>query len=101
MLKVELASVVITGLCLTAGAVQAASVFPSSANEVSPTGYVVSIERPAQERMGAMQPIFPSAAIEHAAVGDSYVDARRLRTSRSIAGARSIFPTSINETGRL
>ena len=37
MLKVKLANVVITGLCLTAGA--AASVFPSSANEVSPTGY--------------------------------------------------------------
>jgi hypothetical protein len=101
MLKVKLVSVVITGLCLTAGAVQAASVFPSSANEVSPTGYAVSIEPPAHQGTGAMQPIFPSAAIEHGAVRDSYVDARRVRTSPSIAGASSSFPTSVNETGRL
>ncbi|MDB5925256.1 MAG: hypothetical protein JWN13_4192 [Betaproteobacteria bacterium] len=101
MLKIKLASVVITGLCLSAGAVQAASVFPSSTNEVSPSGYAMSIEGPTEARMGAMQPIFPSAAIEHGMLRESYADARRVRPSPSIAGARSIFPISVSETGRL
>jgi hypothetical protein len=48
-----------------------------------------------------MQPIFPSAAIEHGMLRESYADARRVRPSPSIAGARSIFPTSVSETGRL
>ena len=101
MLKITLASVVITGLCLSAGAVQAASVFPSSTNEVSPTGYAVGIEGATEARTGAMHPIFPSAAIEHGALRESYADVRRVRPSPSIAGASSIFPTSVSETGRL
>ncbi len=101
MLKIKLANVIITGLCLSAGAVQAASVFPSSTNEVSPSGYAIGIEGSTEARMGAMQPVFPSAAIEHGTFRESYADDRRVRPSPSIAGASSIFPTSVSETGRL
>ena len=100
MLKGNLATAVISGLFLTAGAGHAASVFPSSTNEVSPTGYVIATEDATDVRTGAMQPIFPSAAIEHGSVREPYMSAP-VRLSRSFAGTASAVPSSSNETGPL
>jgi hypothetical protein len=100
MLKRKLTNAVVTGLLLTAGAANAASVFPSSTNEVSPTGYVVGIEGTMQASTGASQPVYPSAAIEQSGVRESYVAAAR-GVRPSVAAGASVFPSSVNETGRL
>jgi hypothetical protein len=100
MSKRKLATAVFTGLFLSAGAAHATSVFPSSTNEVSATGYAISMDGARDVRIGAMQPIFPSAAIEHGSVRESYVNAPA-GLSRSFAEAASAFPSSSNETGRL
>ena len=100
MLKRKVANVVIAGLLLSAGAANAASVFPSSTNEVSPTGYALGIEGTMQASTGATHPVFPSAAIEQSGVRESYVGAIR-GVRPSVAGTASVFPISVNETGRL
>lgn len=100
MLKCKLTNAVATGLLLLAGAANAALVFPSSTNEVSPTGYAVGIEGTMQASTGATHPVFPSAAIEQNGVRESYVaTARAVRPS--VAGTAAVFPSSVNETGRL
>jgi hypothetical protein len=100
MLKRKLANAVITGLLLTAGAANAASVFPSSTNEVSATGYAVGIEGTMQASTGATHPVFPSAAIEQSGVRESYAAVTR-GVRPGVAAAGSVFPSSVNETGRL
>ena len=101
MSKRNFANVIIAGLFVSAGAAHAASVFPTSTNEVSPTSYALSIESTREATMGAMQPVFPTAAIEHGALRDSYVATTEGRVNRSIVDSSSVFPTSVNETGRL
>jgi hypothetical protein len=100
MSKRNLMKVVITGLLLGAGGANAASVFPSSTNEVSPTGYAISIEGTTQASTGATRPVFPSAAIEQNGVRENYVPAAR-GVRPSIAETGSVFPISVNDTGRL
>jgi hypothetical protein len=99
MSKRKLAGVIVTGLLLSAGAVNAASPFPSSTNEVSPTGYVQNVDGPSRTDMGAAQPVFPTAAIEHGPQREVYVDVRSAGARPSIAGARTPFPVSVSETG--
>jgi hypothetical protein len=101
MSKRNVVNVIIAGLFVSAGAAHAANVFPTSTNEVSPTGYALSIESTREGTTGAMQPVFPAAAIEHGALRDSSYVATGSRVNRSIVDSSSVFPTSVNETGRL
>ena len=99
MSKRKLAAVFMTVLFFGAGAANAASVFPSSSNEVSPTGYTQSIEGLSQASTGAAGSVFPSAAIEHA-VRLSRVDSTA-PIAPNVVRMTSVFPSSANETGRL
>ena len=96
MSKSKLAGVVVAGLLLSAGAVNAASVFPSSANEVSPTGLTQNIEGLATS---ATLPMVPSAAYEHGPLRDVQVTARSTGARPSIAGMISPYPSAARETG--
>ena len=98
MLKRKLATVVITGLFLGAGASQA-SVFPSAAQEFSASLYADG-SRPAMHsaNAGATGSVFPTAAKEHGPVRE-YVDVRPAGITPSIARGSSVFPSSVNETG--
>jgi hypothetical protein len=100
MLKRKLATMIATGVLFTAGAVHA-SVFPSSANEIPASLYADSIQRVTiQAKTGAMQPVFPSGALEHGGARDARADVQSTRTIPSLAGSTSkAYPSSVNETG--
>ncbi len=107
MLNRRIAGVVVAGLLLGAGAVNAAgSAFPSAANEF-PLSLYTEMGRNATgpSKSGATGPVFPSAAIEHGP-GNSAYEPARVRSAWSIAPSiagnqSSPFPYSVNETGRL
>jgi hypothetical protein len=84
---------------LAAGVANAQSVFPSSSNEVSPTGYVQNVEGISHAGMGAAQPVYPTAAIEHGPVREVMVAPRSTGARPSMATSTSAFPTSARETG--
>ena len=92
------ATVVITGLFLSAGAAQA-SVFPSAAQEFSASLYADGSRpthfRPMPARRGRCSRRQPKST----ARVREYVDVRPAGITPSIARGSSVFPSSVNETG--
>jgi hypothetical protein len=99
MSKSKLAGIVVAGVLMGAGIANAESVFPSSANEVSPTGLVQHLDGTGSAASGAMEPIFPTAAIEHGPAREVSVHARSAGTRPTMATGRSSFPSSAHENG--
>jgi hypothetical protein len=99
MSKSKFAGVVFAGFMLSAGVVNAQSVFPSSSNEASPTGLTQHAEGSGAYVIGAMQPVFPSAAIEHGPAREVTVTVRSAGERPTMATSRSAFPTSAREHG--
>jgi hypothetical protein len=96
MSKSKLAGVLVAGLLLSTGAAHAASVFPTAANEVSPSGLTQSIEGLATS---ATLPLVPAAAYEHGPFHDVRVTVRSTGARPSLAGMISPFPSAARETG--
>ena len=98
MSKSKLAGIVVAGVLMGAGIANADSVFPSSANEVSPIGLVQQNDGAGYARTGAMEPIFPTAAFEHGPARES-ANARPAGTRPTMATGSSVFPNSAHENG--
>jgi hypothetical protein len=91
----NLSKVLIAGLLLGAGAVQAA--VPASVSEVPGAWYADQITTAPATR-GATNVTYPSAAYEHGAYGQ-HAEVNATRTQPSIAGRVIPFPSSPNESG--
>ena len=89
-----LSKLVLAGLLLGAGAVQAAG--PTSVSEAPAVWYAERITT-ADTARGAATPVFPAAAYEHGITIHRHVDAPRTRPG--IAGMTLPFPSSPNESG--
>lgn len=100
MLKRKLAGLVVAGLLLGAGAVNAGDVFPSSANEdASLNWYQGDIPRVRIEsNTGAAESVFPSAANEDASSlrYQGYISRPSLRAVAT-RSTDSVFPASVND----
>jgi hypothetical protein len=102
MLKPSFAKVFIAGLLLGAGSVQAASAFPSAAEEVPAAWYAHTIQTAPAQATSAPHAAFPAAALENGSSHETYVEARPSRIGAGIMGAiRAMFPSSANETAPL
>ena len=98
MSNAKLSRLLIAGLLLGAGAVQAAT--PTSVSEVPAAWYADEI-RINDAASGATAPVVPAAAYEHGPYRTHYADVQRTRTEPSVAGSTTPFPSSANETGAL
>ena len=96
MANTTLSRLLIGGLLLGAGAVQAAG--PVSVSEVPGAWYADRIGT-ADPQRGATQPVYPSSAYEHGPLLQRDVDVQRPRIRPSISGSTLPFPASPNETG--
>ena len=96
MSNANLSRLLVAGLLLGAGAVQAAA--PTSVSEVPGAWYADQITTPPSTR-SATNVTYPTAAYEHGAYGQQHIEVNVTRTQPSIAGRVIPFPSSPNESG--